>query len=903
TPASVEVSFISALPDAAKSGLEATKDVALSDGTDAGTVTATFLDDAGAAVVNAPVTFTVTGSATLVAKTVNTDASGVAIAQVKDAVDETVTVGATLGGVATTPASVEVSFISALPDAAKSGLEATKDVALSDGTDAGTVTATFRDAAGAAVANAPVTFTVTGSATLVAKTVNTDASGVAVAQVKDAVAETVTVSATLGGVATTPASVEVNFISTLPDASQSSLEATKDVALSDGTDAGTVTATFRDAAGAAVANAPVTFTVTGSATLVAKTVNTDASGVAVAQVKDAVAETVTVSATLGGVATDPTSVEVNFMSGLPDATKSTLAMTTDNVLSDGAEANTVTATIKDMQGNAVANAPVTFTVTGSATLVAKTVNTDASGEAVAQVKDTVTEIVKVSATYLGATLQPEYVTVHFTDNEPWVRLTASTTSVDDAIFVEYSRGDGYNGEDLSLYCWSFVGEDCTPDTQVSGVAGIPARLLTEEMLGKVISLKIQLMNDATEIATLTKDMSMAIDTSTCTDNAGRECARVGSVPAGNKGEVYVTTPTVSDVKLSATTMAPGTNVTATYKYSVTGDGGADASLFSWKAVNGPIEAPGAFGAIASSGVIPPYTIKSGDVGKYIQLVVKAKDNKGNEGNSIVVATSMYTGGILTCPVNSLDCVAISAPADPVGMVTGSSKGTFKTVAGTARAAFAGTVYKNVPVQLTPPAGITLNSGVKITTTTSEIKVIEDSGKYWLWFKSLPSGKYTASAVYNDRSGNVITWNLPVLGYVYHRSTPDVGVAGVSLNDIWQDRNACTNNGDADVSSQITGSTPKEFWDAVSSSDFGVIDATSINSSSNQVWFRVAPTLTENAPVNHYGLPALTGYDFAADQLYRSDASTENNTASSNYKDETPLDGVNKPVGHMCWRRF
>ncbi|MBL5901740.1 Ig-like domain-containing protein, partial [Lelliottia amnigena] len=180
-------------PSEANSSLEATKGVAQSDGSDAGTVKATFRDAAGAAVANAPVTFTVTGSATLVAKTVNTDASGVAVAQVKDAVDETVTVGATLGGVATTPASVEVSFISALPDAAKSGLEATKDVALSDGTDAGTVTATFLDDAGAAVVNAPVTFTVTGSATLVAKTVNTDASGVAVAQVKDAVDETVTV--------------------------------------------------------------------------------------------------------------------------------------------------------------------------------------------------------------------------------------------------------------------------------------------------------------------------------------------------------------------------------------------------------------------------------------------------------------------------------------------------------------------------------------------------------------------------------------------------------------------------------------------------------------------------------------------------------------------------------------
>ena len=204
-----------------------------------------------------------------------------------------------------------------------------------------------------------------------------------------------------------------------PSQTRSTLVVTTDNALSDGTATNSVTATFLDAQGAPVANAPVTFTVSGStAQLTAATVNTNASGVAVADVKDSVAEVVTVGATAAGVGTTPATVEVTFI-GVPDATKSTLAVTTDNALSDGTATNSVTATFLDAQGAPVANAPVTFTVSGStAQLTAATVNTNASGVAVAEVKDTVPEAVTVSATAMGVGTTPASVNVTFTAPNP-----------------------------------------------------------------------------------------------------------------------------------------------------------------------------------------------------------------------------------------------------------------------------------------------------------------------------------------------------------------------------------------------------------------------------------------------------------------------------------------------------
>jgi adhesin/invasin len=66
----------------------------------------------------------------------------------------------------------------------------------------------------------------------------------------------------------------------------------------------TFTATVKDSAGVAVANTPVTFTTTGSATLSAASVQTDGAGQAVVTLKDGVGESVTVKAVAGINAAD-----------------------------------------------------------------------------------------------------------------------------------------------------------------------------------------------------------------------------------------------------------------------------------------------------------------------------------------------------------------------------------------------------------------------------------------------------------------------------------------------------------------------------------------------------------------------------------------------------------------------
>jgi len=249
-------------------------------------VTATVLNSSGQAQGNVPVTFSVNGSATLGSQTVYTNASGVATDTVYDTVAQYVTVTASAAGVSN---STTVQFTAA---ATANSIQLAYTPATVYAGQTATLTATVLDASNQAVANVPVTFSVTGAATLGSQTAYTNSSGTAQTTLGDATAQSVTVTASAAGLST---STTVTF-----NAAVGSIQITYTPLPAVAGQPVTVSAAVYNASGQPMANVPVTFGVNGAATIGTGPVDTNSSGIALATLNDATPQTVTVTASTAG---------------------------------------------------------------------------------------------------------------------------------------------------------------------------------------------------------------------------------------------------------------------------------------------------------------------------------------------------------------------------------------------------------------------------------------------------------------------------------------------------------------------------------------------------------------------------------------------------------------------------
>ncbi|MGR5456363.1 Ig-like domain-containing protein, partial [Vibrio alfacsensis] len=123
-----------------------------------------------------------------------------------------------------------------------------------------------------------------------------------------------------------------------------------------GADTNTVVATLADTNGNVVAGETITFSLaSGSAVLSSASGTTDASGQVSITLTNTTAEVVTITAThsSGTRTVDATFVAGDGSFALGNA-NSTLEVTVDNAAANGADTNTVVATLADTNGNVVA---------------------------------------------------------------------------------------------------------------------------------------------------------------------------------------------------------------------------------------------------------------------------------------------------------------------------------------------------------------------------------------------------------------------------------------------------------------------------------------------------------------------------------------------------------------------
>ncbi|WP_436910414.1 inverse autotransporter beta domain-containing protein, partial [Enterobacter kobei] len=251
------------------------------------------------------------------------------------------------------------------PDAgiARGDLVVTKDNAKANGQDRNSVQAKVTDASGNPVAGVIVGFAAEAGATVLAASVTTDESGIAVTHLTHTTVATPLVTATVNS---SSQSVQVNFIADDGSSAiaEGDLTVTKDGAKANNTDTNAVQARVTDSQGNVVPGVSVDFSASNGATVISTPVITDENGLAKAELKTATAGVSTVTATINGNAS---SVNTTFVTDGDTAhvAENGLVITTDNAKADGKDQNVAEATVTDAAGNPVSGATVSFTTTGA----------------------------------------------------------------------------------------------------------------------------------------------------------------------------------------------------------------------------------------------------------------------------------------------------------------------------------------------------------------------------------------------------------------------------------------------------------------------------------------------------------------------------------------------------------
>lgn len=381
----------------------------------------TVKDINGNVMAGVAISWNVNNDAKVVASDVQTNAQGKATVHYTNTKAGAVTLTVLAAG---KTASVNSAFVSQ-SEVSNVTVTTTTNNAQANNSATNAAQALVTDGNGQPMANASVTWSISGSSTASlssAATVTTNAQGMATVTFKDSVAETVTVVANAGG-----KSGSSGAVFTQTAATNILLTVQQNNATADGISTNTVQAKVTDASGQPVANTAVAWSVGGSAKAAsAATVTTNTEGVATFSLNDSVAESVTVNASANGTQGQAT---VTFV---PTISSIFVAVTANNALADGTSVNTFRATVTSPSGQPVANTNITWSLsstTASAT-TALNATTDASGVATLSITDTVAESVtatakagnvqgQAAATFNPAAVEVSAVTVTVpTNNQP-----------------------------------------------------------------------------------------------------------------------------------------------------------------------------------------------------------------------------------------------------------------------------------------------------------------------------------------------------------------------------------------------------------------------------------------------------------------------------------------------------
>jgi len=225
---------------------------------------------------------------------------------------------------------------------------------------------------------------------------------------------TALVSAKLGGTAIASSGTATNassvaIVCTLGPVSASVSTATANpiTAAADGLTASTITVTAKDAQGRPLSGQTVALSVSGSGNTVSTPVVTGVNGQTTATLTSTVAETKTITVTIGStqINAQPT---VTFTAGGVSGFNSTaVANPNSGLVADGVSSSTITVTAKDGNNLPLSGKTVVLSVSGSGNIFAQPSSTDVNGQTTTTLQSTVAGTKTITVTVDGTTINAQ----------------------------------------------------------------------------------------------------------------------------------------------------------------------------------------------------------------------------------------------------------------------------------------------------------------------------------------------------------------------------------------------------------------------------------------------------------------------------------------------------------------
>ena len=405
--------IIDANPQSAKiATLSASNNGVLANENAANTVSVNVADEGSNPINDHTVTFAVlSGSATSFnnQNTAKTDVNGLATFDLKSSKQEDNTVEVTLeNGVKQT---LIVSFVGD-SSTAQVDLQKSKNEVVADGNDSATMTATVRDAKGNLLNDVKVTFNVNSAAAKLSQTEVNSHDGIATATLTSLKNGDYTVTASVSS--GSQANQQVNFIG-----DQSTAALTLSVPSGDITVTNTaplhMTATLQDKNGNPLKDKEITFSVPNDVASRFSISNsgkgmTDSNGVAIASLTGTLAGTHMITARLANSNVSDTQP----MTFVADKDRAVVVLQTSKaeIIGNGMDETTLTATVKDPFDNVVKNLSVVFRTSPADTqLSLNTRNTNENGIAEVTLKGTVLGVHTAEAILLNGNRDTKTVNI------------------------------------------------------------------------------------------------------------------------------------------------------------------------------------------------------------------------------------------------------------------------------------------------------------------------------------------------------------------------------------------------------------------------------------------------------------------------------------------------------------
>ena len=395
--------IIDANPQSAKiATLSASNNGVLANENAANTVSVNVADEGSNPINDHTVTFAVlSGSATSFnnQNTAKTDVNGLATIDLKSSKQEDNTVEVTLeNGVKQT---LIVSFVGD-SSTAQVDLQKSKNEVVADGNDSATMTATVRDAKGNLLNDVKVTFNVNSAEAKLSQTEVNSHDGIATARLTSLKNGDYTVTASVSS--GSQANQQVNFIGDQSTAALTLSVPPGEITVTD-TAPQQLTATLQDKNGNPLKDKEITFSVPNDVASRFSISNsgkgmTDSNGIAIASLTGTLAGTHMITARLANSNVS----DAQPMTLVADKDRADVVLQTSKaeIIGNGVDETTLTATVKDPFDNAVKDLPVTFSTNPADTQLSQsTSNTNDSGVAEVTLKGTVLGVHTVEATLLN----------------------------------------------------------------------------------------------------------------------------------------------------------------------------------------------------------------------------------------------------------------------------------------------------------------------------------------------------------------------------------------------------------------------------------------------------------------------------------------------------------------------